>query len=142
MSEVERLVREAAGVASLPATDHAHEARIGAVSFLHRFGSALNQHVHLHVCVPDGVFYKTATSDAASAGVAFLPARAITPGDLDTLTTRVRTRLIRWFRRAGLLDAEAAANMLSWEHSGFSVDASVRISLDNREVPSYAKSQE
>ncbi len=25
--------------------------RLGAVSFLHRFGSALNHHVHLHACV-------------------------------------------------------------------------------------------
>jgi len=40
------------------------------------------------------------------------------PGDLDTLTERVRHRLMRWFRRAGLLDAEAAADMLSWEPSG------------------------
>ncbi len=26
------------------------------VSFLHRFGSALTHHVHLHACVTDGVF--------------------------------------------------------------------------------------
>jgi len=30
--------------------------------------------------------------------------------------------------------------MLSWEHSGFSVDASVRIALIDRDVPSYFKS--
>lgn len=101
-----------------------------------------DRHVHLHVCVTDGVFYRTATGDAATAGVAFLPARPITPGDLDTLTERVRTRLIRWFKRAGLLDAKAAADMLAWEHSGFSIDASVRISLDDRDVPSYTKSVE
>ncbi len=88
MSEVGRLVREAAGVASLPAADHVHEAGTGAVSFLHRFGSALNRHVHLHVCVTDGVFYRTATGDQAEAGVAFLPSRPITPGDLDSLTVR------------------------------------------------------
>ena len=35
------------------------------ISFLHRFGSALNHHVHLHVCVTDGVFVPAA---AASAG--------------------------------------------------------------------------
>jgi hypothetical protein len=29
--------------------------RPDAVSFLHRFGSALNRHVHLHACVTDGV---------------------------------------------------------------------------------------
>ena len=29
---------------------------IGAVAFIHRFGSSLNEHVHLHVCAVDGVF--------------------------------------------------------------------------------------
>jgi len=28
---------------------------IGAVAFIHRFGSSLNEHVHFHVCVVDGV---------------------------------------------------------------------------------------
>ena len=30
--------------------------RIGAVAFIHRFGSSLNTHVHFHVCVVDKVF--------------------------------------------------------------------------------------
>ena len=30
--------------------------QIGAVAFIHRFGSSLNEHVHFHVCVVDGVF--------------------------------------------------------------------------------------
>lgn len=29
---------------------------IVAVAFIHRFGSSLNEHVHLHVCAGDGVF--------------------------------------------------------------------------------------
>ncbi len=29
---------------------------IGAVAFIHCFGSSLNEHVHFHVCVVDGVF--------------------------------------------------------------------------------------
>jgi len=94
-------------------------------------GSALNRHVHLHGCVTDGVFSRTATGEQAEPGVTFLPARPITPGDLDTLTARVRKRLIRWFRRAGLLDTEAAADMLAWEHSGFSIDA-LRADLPRR----------
>lgn len=140
LSEVERLVHEAAGVASSPTADHVP--RIGAVSFLHRFGSALNRHVHLHVCVTDGVFFRLATGNQTDASVEFLPARPITPGDLNTLTERVRHRLIRWFKRAGLLDAEAATDMRSWDHSGFSIDASVRIALEDRDVPSYTKSLE
>ncbi|OIQ74106.1 putative transposase [mine drainage metagenome] len=33
---------------------------IGAVAFIHRFGSSLNEHVHFHVCVVDGVFEEVA----------------------------------------------------------------------------------
>jgi hypothetical protein len=33
---------------------------IGAVVFIHRFGSSLNEHVHFHVCVIDGVFEEVA----------------------------------------------------------------------------------
>ncbi|MBL7194265.1 MAG: hypothetical protein ISS73_09965, partial [Pirellulales bacterium] len=41
-----------------------------------------------------------------------------------------------------LLNATAAADMLAWENSGFSVDASVRITLIDRDVPSYFRSLE
>jgi hypothetical protein len=145
MSEVERLVQAAAGVEVTRSEKGTDSPRIGAVSFLHRFGSALNHHVHLHACVTDGVFARTTTSDQAAvadAGVAFLPCRPITPDDLAALTQRVRRRLIRWYKRRGFLDAEAAADLLAWNPSGFSIDASVRISLDDRDVPSFYKNLE
>jgi len=41
-----------------------------------------------------------------------------------------------------LLDAAAAADMLTWENSSFSVDASVRIALIDRDVSSYFQSLE
>jgi hypothetical protein len=58
---------------------------IGAVAFIHRFGSSLNEHVHFHVCVVDGVFEKVAGEgcadtdadadvQASPAGVIFHPA--------------------------------------------------------------------
>ncbi|MFM7137132.1 MAG: transposase [Planctomycetota bacterium] len=52
LAEIERLLTAAAGMTSGPAA----RPRLGAISFLHRFGSALNHHVHLHACVTDGVF--------------------------------------------------------------------------------------
>ena len=130
--------------ATTPAATTAAAARprLGAVSFLHRFGSALNRHVHLHACVTDGVFTPPATGTARDAPPAFLPARPISQTDLATLTERVRRRVIRWLKRTRLLDAEAAADMLGWEHSGFSIDASVRIALSDRDVPSYFRSLE
>ena len=137
LAEIERLLCAAAGVTidadALPAT----HPRLGAVSFLHRFGSALNHHVHLHVCATDGVFVPT-----GDAPPAFLPARPITQADLATVTERVRRRVIRWFRLAHLLDASPAADMLAWESSGFSIDASVRIAIIDRDVPSYFQSLE
>jgi hypothetical protein len=137
IEEFERLLRTAAG---LPRDGHRPSAarpRLGAVSFLHRFGSAVNHHVHLHVCATDGVFVPTGDGRPA-----FLPARPITQADLATLTEKVRRRVVRWFRMQRLLDADAAVDMLAWENSGFSVDASVRITLIDRDVPSYFQSLE
>ena len=64
----------------------------------------------------------------------FLPVRPLTADDLATLTEKVRRRVIHWFTRLGFLDADAAADMLAWKKSGFSVDASVRITLNDRDA--------
>jgi len=72
----------------------------------------------------------------------FLPTRSLTADDLATLTEKVRRRVIRWFKRKGFLDSQAAADMLAWQNSGFSIDASVRITLIDHDVPSYFKSLE
>jgi len=100
------------------------------------------QHVHLHVCATDGVFMPAAGGAGCCVSPAFLPARSVTQADLATVTERVRRRVIRWFRLAHLLDASAAADMIAWENSGFSIDASVRIALIDRDVPSYFQSLE
>ena len=45
----------------------------------------------------------------------------------------VQKRVLRYFRRRGLLDELDAAGMLKWQGSGgFSVDASVRIEAEDR----------
>jgi hypothetical protein len=137
IEEIERLLCTAAGPTR--AGDRPSEARprLGAVSFLHRFGSAINHHVHLHACATDGVLVPTGDGPPA-----FLPARLITQADLATLTEKVRRRVVRWLRMQRLIDADAASDMLCWENSGFSVDASVRITLVDRDVPSYFRSLE
>ena len=138
LEEIERLLCHAEDVPT--DSDAAGQARprLGAVSFQHRFGSALNQHVHLHACVTDGVFERSTDGG----GVTFHAARPLTAADLAKVTQQVRLRLVRWFRRKGFLSREAAADMLTWQHSGFSVDASVRISLADRDVPVYFQSLE
>ena len=142
IEEIERLLGAAAGVTSDASGPAAARPRLGAVSFLHRFGSALNHHVHLHVCATEGVFVPPADGARCDTPPAFLPARPINQADLAALTERVRRRVIRWFRLTRLLDTAAAADMLTWENSGFSVDASVRITLIDRDVPSYFQSLE
>jgi hypothetical protein len=87
--------------------------------------------------VTDGVFVPAADDAERDAPPAFLPARPITSADLAALTERVRRRVIRWFRMQRLLDAAAAAEMLAWENSGFSVAASVRITLLPLQVRVY-----
>ena len=109
------------------ATPPSPRPRVGAVSFLHRFGSGLNRHAHLHAAVTDGVFLPG--PHGPDGLPAFLPARPLTQGDLAALTERVRRRVIAFFKRQGFLNAHAAAAMLAWENSGFSIDASVRITL-------------
>ena len=75
---------------------------------MHRFGSALNHHVHLHTCVTNGVFVPAADQAGCDVPPTFLPARPVTATDVAALTERVRRRVIRWFRLARLLDfAEA-----------------------------------
>jgi len=142
LDEIERLLLAASGFNPPAATPASACPRLGGISFLHRFGSALNHHVHLHACVTDGVFLPAAADAACDTPPPFLPARPISQADLAALAERVRRRVIRWFRLAHLLDGSAAAAMLAWENSGFSVDASVRITLTDRDVPSYFQSLE
>ncbi len=47
LDEIERLLCAAPGGTSDPATPASARPRLGGISFLHRFGSALNHHVHL-----------------------------------------------------------------------------------------------
>ena len=44
--------------------------------------------------------------------------------------------------RIEVLDAAAAADMLAWENSVFSIDSSVRITLVDRDVSNYFRSLE
>ncbi len=56
LDEIERFLGDAVGLVPDASARPSLRPRLGAVSFLHRFGSALNHHVHLHACVTDGLF--------------------------------------------------------------------------------------
>jgi hypothetical protein len=104
------------------------QARTGAVAFIHRFGSALNEHTHFHVVVIDGVF-----EPDPEQGVRFIAAEAIDADAVRVVQTQIRRRILRAFVRGGRIDAQTRKEMEAWDHGGgFSLDASVRIEADDR----------
>ena len=89
LDEIERHLR-----AQSP--DAGPHARAGAVAFIHRFGSSLNLHTHLHVCVIDGVF-----ESAPELGVRFIAVDEMDAHDAEAVQARVRRRILRAFSRPG-----------------------------------------
>ena len=94
---------------------------LGAVAFIHRFGSSLNEHVHFHVCVVDGVF------EAVAGSVIFHPTTGIDDTVVAQAQATLRRRILRAFVGRGLLESFEAQEMLGYQHSGFSLDAGVCI---------------
>ncbi len=95
------------------------DAQLGAVSFLHRFGSSLNAHPHFHVVVLDGVFSRREDGEAH-----FREASLFQPEHWLRLQGVLQRRVLRYFRNHGLLDELHTLDMLSWQGSGgFSIDA-------------------
>jgi hypothetical protein len=126
--------------ANSPCAAHANKAalHIGAVAFIHRFGSSLNEHVHFHVCVVDGMFEAVA-GEASEQGtrttaisVMFHPAIGIDPEAVTQAQASLRRRILRAFVGRGLLEGFEAQEMLGYKHSGFSVDTSVCIAAQDR----------
>lgn len=77
---------------------------IGAIAFIHRFGSSLNEHVHFHVCVVDGVFEEVegegdadATPRISSPGVIFHAATGIDAATVAPVQTTLQKRILRAF---------------------------------------------
>ncbi len=116
---------------------------IGAIAFIHRFGSSLNGHVHFHVCVVDGVFEQKAGEcdvdvsadadvQAPPPGIVFHTASAIDATAVAQVQATLRKRILRAFVARGLLQKSDAKDMLAYQHSGFSVDAGVCIEAHDR----------
>jgi len=123
---VERCLRE-----HCPGCDST--ARIGAIAFIHRFGSSLNEHTHFHCCVVDGVFQPTANIDDAITGVDFHAATGLDTSAIAQVQAQVRQRILRAYVRRDLIDKCDRDEMMSWEHGGgFSLDASVCIQDTDR----------
>jgi Transposase zinc-binding domain/Putative transposase len=83
---------------------------LGAVAFIHRFGSSLNEHVHFHVCVVDGVF------EAVAGSVIFHPTTGIDDTAVAQAQATLRRRILRAFVGRGLLESVDAKEMLAYPH--------------------------
>lgn len=79
----------------------------GAVTFVQRFASSLNLHVHLRTCALDGVYVEGEEREALRFVAAAPPSRA----DLYVLTERVALRVMTWLRKRGYAkDDDHASN--------------------------------
>ncbi|MBF8262670.1 MAG: family transposase [Parachlamydiales bacterium] len=64
--------------------------RLGSVTFLQRFGKALNPHFHFHCCIIDGVFDFDGN---------FYPANFLSPDDIQSIQEQVRKRVVKLFQK-------------------------------------------
>jgi hypothetical protein len=103
------------------------EARPGALSFIQRFGSFLNPHIHYHLCLTDGLFHLT-----PSKKLHFYETYGLSLSVLRTAEEKIRTRLVRLLQRRGHLSKLDADGMLQWPNSGFSLNGEVRINSEDR----------
>jgi len=89
------------GLQDVTGTGHLASLHLGAVAFIHRFGSSLNTHVHFHVCVVDGVFEALPDAELGNTqSVSFHPAE-IDDAAIAQVQANVRKRLLRAFVARG-----------------------------------------
>jgi hypothetical protein len=84
------------------AREESHEdARCGSVTFVQRFGSALNLNPHFHVLMPDGVFV-----EGPGGTPVFVPAPALTDDDVRRIAETTAHRVVNLLQRRGLLEQD------------------------------------
>jgi hypothetical protein len=79
------------------------DAQTGSITFVQRYGSALNLNVHLHLLALDGWFVQS-----ESGALAFVQASAPTQGEVEALVLDVHARIMRLLERRGLLEVDGA----------------------------------
>jgi len=75
--------------------------QIGAVTFIQRFGSALNLNVHFHTLFSDGVYYKTETGEYN-----FLRLAEPTKEELIFLASKIQDKVNTLVKKFGLSDLD------------------------------------
>jgi len=92
------------------------KARPGLIACIQTFGDTLHPHTHLHVLVSEGAF-----TDQGFHRFAF------DPEDLKRLETIFAQKVFALLLKTQKITPWIKEQMATWKHSGFSVDASVRI---------------
>jgi ribosomal protein S27E len=87
-------------------------ARTGAVTFIQRFGSALNLNVHFHMLFLDGVYTDGHTADKQR----FKQVNAPTRDELQHLVERISERLGKFLVKAGVLTQDIENSYLTLDH--------------------------
>jgi len=77
------------------------DARCGSVTFVQRFGSALNLHPHFHVLMLDGVYVSSAEGVAPE----FVPAPPLGDGNVQRIVEITASRLVRLLQQRVILDS-------------------------------------
>jgi len=88
---------------------HTHDtAHTGAITFIQRFGSALNLNVHFHMLFLDGVYVSNKANK-----LAFKPVNAPTKDQLQAVVQRISERLTKLLTRQGLLTQDDDSSTLT-----------------------------
>ena len=93
--------------------------RPGVVAVIQTFGSTINFHPHIHALVSRGGWTE---------GGQWIPVPWV---DANAAELLFRHKVFSLLRKAGLIDEERIALLLSWKHSGFSVHNSVSVQPDD-----------
>ncbi len=97
----------------------AKDPQIGAISFIQHFGNTLNYHPHFHFIVADGIF-------SSEDGLQFHEA-TLTQDDIIDTQEAIQKRVLKYFCKRKFFDKDEMEKMLTYENSGFSLDATVKI---------------
>jgi hypothetical protein len=86
----------------------------GGIGFIQTSGELLRFHPHIHILMADGAWLPDGTF------------RHLLYFDSEKVGRLFRAEVLRMLLEKGLIDAETVENILSWPHSGFSTNGSVR----------------
>ena len=79
-------------------------ARTGSVTFIQRFGSALNLNVHFHALFTDGVFFRTDAKDSGGGGYEFYKLPEPTKEELVKLASKIYDKVEKLLNKIGTDD--------------------------------------